>query len=394
MATYLIRRILLMLPTLLGMTAVVFFIMAAAPGDVAELLISREGEMRAGDRQARLEYIRQRFGLDQPAPVQYLRWLNKVSPLGFWTVSSEPTSAGDVLRSFRGSPSISPAPSRGGGWGIPLGRDREGRWRYFGLKAPDLGHSFVKNRPVLDLIAQALPVTLLLNLISTPLIYFLAIFSGVYAARYRGRWFDTISGLVLLALWSVPTIWAGVLLQGFLANRQYLQWFPSTGLHDLRAETMPFLPHWSAEGFSPGWLGDLIWHLVLPVICLSYGGLAFLAKLSRSAVLENLQADFVRTARAKGLADRQVLWQHAFRNSLLPLITVAAHIIPGLLAGSVIVETIFSIPGMGKLIVDAIGFKDQEVVMAVTLVSGILTLLAYLLADFLYALADPRVSYE
>ncbi|MEX0741284.1 MAG: ABC transporter permease, partial [Phycisphaeraceae bacterium] len=148
------------------------------------------------------------------------------------------------------------------------------------------------------------------------------------------------------------------------------------------------------EGFQRGWLLDLLWHLALPVFCLSYTNFAFLSKLTRGSILENLRSDFVRTARAKGVGEKTVLWQHVFRNSLLPLITVAAFVVPSMLAGSVIVETIFSIPGMGRLMIQAIQFKDQEVVMSVTLVAGILTLAAYLLADLLYAVADPRVSYE
>jgi peptide/nickel transport system permease protein len=150
-----------------------------------------------------------------------------------------------------------------------------------------------------------------------------------------------------------------------------------------------------AEGeFVRGFLVDRLWHLVLPVICLSYGGFAFLAKLTRSSVLENLLADYARTARAKGASERDVLWRHVFRNSLLPLITVSATLLPSLLAGSVIVETIFSIDGMGKLAVDAVRTRDRELVLSVTLISGLLTLAGYLLADLCYAIADPRVSYD
>lgn len=372
MLTYLFRRLLLMVPTLLGVTAVVFFIMVAAPGDVAEMLLSREGEMAPGDRAARVEYIRERYGLDDPAVVQYVRWLHKISPIGYWEegLAAEP------------------------GAGIPLGENDEGQMRRFGFKVPDLGVSFLTNRPVLSLIGEALPITLLLNLISIPLVWGIAILTGLYAARKRGQWFDVSSSVVLLALWSAPTIWIGVLLIGFLANQNYLQWFPTGGLHSIRASSMPFLPQFGEEGFQRGWLLDVMWHLFLPVVCLSYGGFAFLTKLARGAVLENLQAHFVRTARAKGVAEKDVLWHHVFRNSLLPLITVAAYIIPGLLAGSIIVETIFSINGMGRLMIASIEFKDQEVVMAVTLLSGLLTLAAYLIADLLYTVADPRVSYE
>lgn len=378
MINYIIRRILLIIPTLIGMTVVVFAIMSLAPGDVAELLISTEGEMQAGDRQARVEYIRERYGLDDPAPVQYVRWVNNISPVGFWSAAApemgEPTS----------------------GFGIPLGADDEGNRRYFGFKPPDLGHSFVKNTTVRSEIANALPITVLLNLMSIPVTYLLAVVIGVYSARYRGQSFDVVSGVTLLAMWSVPVIWAGLLLQGFFANPQYplLDWFPTSGMHDLRADSMTFLPRWDDEGFHRGWLLDTLWHLTLPVICLSYTNLAFLSKLTRGSILENLRSDFVRTARAKGVREKVVLWQHVFRNSLLPLITVAAFVLPSMLAGSIIVETIFSIPGMGRLMIQAIEFKDQEVVMAVTLIAGMLTLVAYLIADLLYAVADPRVSYE
>ena len=124
--------------------------------------------------------------------------------------------------------------------------------------------------------------------------------------------------------------------------------------------------------FQRGWLLDAIWHLVLPVICISYGGFAFLAKLMRSSVLENLSADFARTARAKGLPENVVLFRHVLSNSLLPLITVAAYILPGMLGGSLIVETIFGINGMGRLMIEAIYMKDRELVMSETLVVGVL----------------------
>jgi peptide/nickel transport system permease protein len=312
----------------------------------------------------------------------------------------------------------------------------------------------------------------------------------------RGRSFDVSSGMVMLGLWSVPTMLAGVLLIGFFANEQYWHWFPTAGLSDRVVMDQVFMPHWSSlwdlgllfllvtlsaslflamanaarrlrmgfiglcwvalgagmawqlpeAGRSPalwllmpgsfallavwlassdyrllrqigflttgllvglllavhwmqgewlrGFLFDRIWHLVLPVVCLSYGGFAGLAKLTRTAVLENLLSDYARTARAKGLAESAVLWRHVFRNSLLPLITVAASLLPSLLAGSVIVESIFSIEGMGKLAVEAVQTRDRELVLSITLIGGLLTLLGYLLADFLYALADPRVSYE
>jgi peptide/nickel transport system permease protein len=356
MLSYIVRRILLILPTLIGITALVFFVMSLAPGGVMASLMSQEGEMRAAERAARQQYLNERFGLNDPKPVQYLRWLNHVSPLG-WV------------------------------------RGADGRWHGPGFKAPDLGRSFTKQRPVADLIAESLPVTLLLNLLALPITYVIGVLAGIVAARYRGRWFDTGTSVTFLALWSIPTIWAGVMIQGFLANRQYCCYFPVGGLHDFTAEQMAFMPHFAGGGWERGWLLDTLWHLALPVVCMSYVGLAFLSKLTRSSILENMSADFVRTARAKGVPERHILFRHVFRNSLLPLITVAADILPGLLVGAVIVETIFSLNGMGLLMVQAAQQRDQELVLSETLVVSLIGLVSYLIADIGYAIADPRVTY-
>jgi microcin C transport system permease protein len=266
-----------------------------------------------------------------------------------------------------------------------------GRWAF---KKPDLGFSPSKGRDISDLILEALPVTLLLNVISVPIIYTIALLTGIQSAKKRGGAMDVATGTTFLGLWSIPSIWAGVMLIGLFANRAHLHWFPTSGLHDTFADNMPFLPAFTPHGFDRGWLLDAGWHLVLPVICLSYAGFAFLSKLTRAAVLENLFADYARTARAKGVDESGVLYRHVLRNSLLPLITVAAGILPGMLAGSVIVEAIFSLPGMGSLSIEAVRSADREMVMAQTLVAGFLTLFSFLITDLCYAMADPRVSYE
>lgn len=460
MLIYLLRRLALMLPTLFGITLVVFTVMALAPGGISAASLTGGGNLEPKAREALEAYYNRLYGLDQPAPIQYLRWLNNISPIGFE-------------------------------------READGTLGEFSLwKGSNLGTSFRYGRPVMDLIGERLPITLLLNLLSIPLIYGIAIAIGVQAARERGGRFDVASNLFLLGMWSVPTILAGVLFIGFFASEQYWRWFPTAGLVRREAVDQTFLPWvggvsdlawlflavglsttflvWSAarapmralhigggligatlgylmaaelQGHAPGvahvilaalgaglgavlggmpskvlrialagglgiglgvaiarfagveivqsgYLLDRAWHLVLPVIALSYGGLAFLAKLTRSSLLENLAADYARTARAKGLDEETVLWRHVFRNSLLPLITVSATLLPSLLAGSVIVESIFSIDGMGKLAVEAVQTRDRELVLSVTLLSGVLTLAGYLLADIAYAIADPRVSYE
>jgi peptide/nickel transport system permease protein len=232
---------------------------------------------------------------------------------------------------------------------------------------------------------ERMHVTIPLNIAAEVLIFAVAIPVGLAAARFRGRLFDRASTIVLLALWSVPVVLAATLMLAYLGRGgQGLEWFPYAGLH--------------SDGYEKlgpvAYALDLLWHVMLPVVCLVYGGLAYLAKLGRASLLENLRADYVRTARAKGQSERVVVYHHALRNSLLPMITVMVMMLPALIGGSVIVETVFSIPGMGRLVVEAAQARDLSVIMFGTLIFGVLTQLALLAGDLLYAWADPRVSYE
>lgn len=458
MFTYIFRRILLMFPTLIGITLVVFSVMALSPGGISPSNLI-EGNLNPIERQALIEYYNKRYGLDKPAPVQYLRWLNNISPIGF-----KANEKGE-LASFSFT------------------------------KGADLGTSFHYGRGVGEILTERLPITILLNVLTIPLIYILALVVGIRSATNQGGRFDVYSNITMLGLWSLPTMLVGVLLLGFFANIQHWQWFPTAGLHSRNAIEQTFLPsnfsflqitvlaiaiffaffmsfligrygqkifirtinfflsilivlgvgiaHASAPiilwilliliavilfwGFNliqnrnwlivlycliflslvlivfgkyyrgnitNGYLFDTLWHLVLPVICMSYGGFAGLAKLTRAVVLDNLRADYVRTAYAKGLDKEYVLYKHIFRNSLLPLITVTAGLLPSLMAGSLIVENIFSINGMGQLAVEAVKNRDRELVLSITWISGFLTLVGYLIADFCYTIADPRVNYD
>jgi ABC-type dipeptide/oligopeptide/nickel transport system permease component len=351
-----------MLPTLLGMTIITFAVMAWSPGGLTAIISTRAGAVDPRYRQAIYDFYKKKYGLDKPQPVQYLLWLNGVSPVG-------------IKASGAGWPS---------GWTV-------------GFKTPDLGESIITHQPVLDMVEESLPITLLLNVITIPVIMALSVWSGVRAARKRGGLADVGGGLVMLGLWSVPQIWAGVMLVGYLGNREILHWFPSAGLHDVQADQFPFLPTLSFIGgwqFERGWLLDTAWHLVLPIICLSYAGFAFTSKLTRGAMLENIAADYIRTARAKGLPENVVLYRHVLRNGLLPLITSCASLLPSLIGGSIIVENIFALPGMGRLGVQAVFDKDPQMVMSLTLVASVLTLISFLLTDIAYAMADPRVSFE
>ncbi|MFI4915741.1 MAG: ABC transporter permease [Phycisphaerales bacterium JB060] len=511
MTTYIIRRLLLMVPTLIGMTLLIFMLVAMSPGGVgAALQVSGGGQMDSGSVAQQRAYLEDRYGLDAPVMMQYVRWLGRVSPVKFgardqftpggerfseprdiddpplweWFVDELPqpepveplvvpaeteaqaqiyrraagdyaqtragflgartrfeVAMGDIAKTLdradavRDRGQIKPEPAERMGkaafanadeqlWQLAKTRAAEMVTEYerllnatarsqavfdakmfrqagvpiipgtVSLAAPDLGMSFARSRPVSSLIAEALPVTLLLNLLAVPIIYFVAIPSGIVAASRQGSLLDVGLGAFYVALWSIPVVWAGVLAVGFLASNDYLGAFPVTGLHAADAEKMAMLPQTVNGQWQRGYILDTLWHLVLPVACLVYTGFAILSKQTRAAMLENFNADYVRTAKAKGVSRKDVVFRHVFRNSLLPIITMFVSIFPAMLGGSVVIEAIFSVPGMGSLIVDAINLRDRELLLANALIVGLVNMLALLLADVLYALADPRISYD
>jgi peptide/nickel transport system permease protein len=241
----------------------------------------------------------------------------------------------------------------------------------------DFGESFVDHRPVLERIDEALPYTLLLNGLALLLTLGIAVPMGVLSGGRPEGVLDTAAGALLFALYSLPAFWAALLLQSLFSVR--LHWLPLYGV--------------ASDAAPAGWegLGDRLAHLALPLVCLTYGSLAFFARLVRASVADVRQADYVLAARARGLSRRQALWRHAFRNALLPLITVLGLVLPGLLSGSVIVEKIFAWPGLGRLYFDSILARDYPVILALSLLGAVATLLLTLAADIAYAAADPRV---
>ena len=245
----------------------------------------------------------------------------------------------------------------------------------------DWGRSYRDERPVFDKIAEALRWTVLINLLSVLLAYLLAVPIGVYSAVYQGSVFDRWVNNSLLLLYSVPGFWLAILLSVFFTNPQYgMDWFPAMGM----GEPLPGDNWWDKLQLRAS-------HLVLPVLALTYGSLAFIARQLRASMLEALASDYVRTARAKGLPERVVIWRHAFRNALFPLITLLAGVLPAAMAGSLVIETIFNIPGMGLLTIESIQNKDWPVVYALLFMTALLTIAGILLADMLYAWADPRL---
>jgi len=246
--------------------------------------------------------------------------------------------------------------------------------------------SYVHHRPVLQIILERLPVSLQLSLISIFLSYLISIPLGVFSATHQFQWSDKVVTTVLFILYSLPSFWVADMLILFTTGGGFLNWFPTQGLHSSEVAGLPF---WSWT-----YLKDWVWHLVLPITCLTYVDLAFLSRQTRVAMLETVRQDFIRTAQAKGLSRRAVIFKHALRNSMIPILTLMASLLPELLGGSLIIETIFGIQGMGKLTIDSIMMRDYAVINAVSFFAALLTLLGILLSDLSYALVDPRIRYE
>jgi peptide/nickel transport system permease protein len=318
MTAYIVRRILLAVPTLFGIVLAVFFLLHLAPGGP----LSLAGQHGRVSREA-VDQMRHLYKLDRPISEQFLAWMERVARF-------------------------------------------------------DLGDSFQDHRPVARRIFEALPYTLELNLLALFLTLLIAVPLGVTAAGRPGGAFDRVSAAALFALYSLPSFWVALLLMSLFSVR--LEWLPLFGV----ASDVATASGWGA-------LADRAAHLVLPVVCLTYGALAFFARLVRAGVAETASQDFVLAARARGASRRRALWAHAFRNALLPLVTLLGLLLPALLSGSVIIERIFAWPGLGRLYFDAILARDYPVVMGLTLFTAVLTLAAMLFADILYAVVDPRV---
>lgn len=248
----------------------------------------------------------------------------------------------------------------------------------------DFGISYRNGQPVTERIKTPLFWTLIMNLMAITIAFIIAVPIGVYAAAKKDSAFDQFTTVALFVLYSLPTFWIGTLLVIFFTNAEYgMDWFCGIGLGRLPSN-------------APFW--DRFWetacHLVLPVFCLTYTSLAFISRQMRGGILNTIQQDFIRTAKAKGLNNSAIIWKHALRNALFPLITMLALVLPTTISGSVVIEVIFNIPGMGREVVNAIFAKDWPVVYTILMLAAILTMLGNLIADILYALADPRVAFR
>ena len=251
----------------------------------------------------------------------------------------------------------------------------------------DFGVSLATREPVVSTLISKLKYSLSLSVGSLILAYLIAIPIGVFSAVKKDTRADRGLTLTLFMLYSLPSFFVATLLLFFFSygsNWEALRWFPTGGFRTRDYTELTTLQQ----------IGDVMWHLVLPIFCLTYGSLAALSRYMRTGLLDVIRSDYVRTARAKGLSERVVIGKHALRNGLLPILTLLAGLLPAVLGGSVIIEYIFGIPGMGLWIIDSIYQRDYNVVMAVELFSTILVLVGILLTDLSYALVDPRIRYE
>ncbi|RLD18024.1 MAG: diguanylate cyclase [Caldiserica bacterium] len=268
--------------------------------------------------------------------------------------------------------------------------------KYYGLDRPivvryfewfkrflkfNFGNSFQDGRPVMKKILERLPATVLLNALSMLLILVLGITLGVYSALNEGKFIDHFITVFVFVGFSIPVFWLGIILIKYLGVE--LNIFPVGGMKSFYWENLSFF----------GKIFDILWHLILPVLVLSFVGLAGITRYMRNQFLEVLDEDYIRTARAKGLPERIVIWRHAFRNASLPLITILGLSLPSIISGGVITEVIFSWPGMGRLMWQAVMARDYPLIMADAVIAIFLTLLGNLIADILYAYVDPRIRY-
>ncbi len=322
MLTYIIKRLLLMIPILLGITVLSFGVMRLAPGGPAEAQMEFSSKASPEAR----ERLRKLYGADQPFYKQYATWLKKFVTL-------------------------------------------------------DFGEAFADGRKVKDKILECLPITLTINILSLGLVLLIAIPIGIISATQQYSFFDRATTIFVFLGFSTPSFWLALLLIYLFG----VQWglLPISGIHSLDVGNL--------NKWSWGWFMDTAQHLILPVFVSAFGGLAAFSRYVRNNMLEVMRQDYIRTARAKGLSENEVICKHALRNALMPVITILGLAVPGIIGGSVIMETVFSIPGMGQLLYQSVFSRDYNLTMGILVPAACLTMLGNFFADIAYAFTDPRV---
>lgn len=354
MGAYILRRLILIVPTLLGILLLNFIILQFAPGGPVESFVARFENVEGGtiDRisggsgdgmqlsrgetggvqgvdQRYIDEFREQYGLDQPLPVQFLTMVKN----------------------------------------------------YFTF---DFGESYLKRQPVIDLVIDRLPISLSLGLWSMLLTYAISIPLGIRKAVRDGSTFDSWTSALIIGAYAVPVFLFGILLLVFFAGGSYLQWFPNRGLFSIGAEDLSW---WEQ-------VLDYLWHITLPVIVMAIGGFASLTLLTKNSFLDEIRKQYVMTARSKGLEERRVLYRHVFRNAMLIVIAnFPAAFVAIFATSSLIIENLFSLDGLGVLAIEAIGGRDFPILLGTLFIFSLMSLLTQLITDITYTLVDPRIDF-
>lgn len=333
MRRYILKRLALLLVTLWGITLVSFLMLQLAPGSPLEMKISRGTDGALGEKSAVTE---------------------------------------EVLKNLKKQYNL----------------DKPIHIRYLlwfrDIVTLDFGTSFSDQRPVIDKITERLPVSLIFGFSGVLIALLFGIPLGIAAGVFKGGALDSAITFVSIALYALPSYVLGILLLTFFAGGEFFNWFPLYGMQSDQYEYLSFF----------GKIQDRLYHFFLPILCYSIGSLAFLIQQQRGSLLEALSQDYIRTARAKGLSEFTVIFKHAFRNSLIPILTILGAMLPALLGASVIIENLFSIPGLGQLALMALLERDYPTIMANFTIGSLLSLLGIFLSDILYVVVDPRINFE
>ncbi|TCZ78839.1 ABC transporter permease [Paenibacillus albiflavus] len=334
MIAYTIRRLLTLIPVLIGMTIIVFLIIHAIPGDPADMILGEKATVATKDA------LRDQLGLNKPIYEQYGMYVGK-------------------------------------------------------LLSGDLGNSIRTKLPISKEILPYMAATFELTVVSMAIAIFFGVNAGILSAMKQNSWFDYMSMIIALIGVSMPIFWLGLMEQWVFAVE--LKWLPNTGRMDVRDPITSITGLNVLDSILSGRM-DQVWtaikHLILPGIALATIPMAVIARMTRSSMLEVMRSDFVRTARAKGLSQFFVVYKHALKNSMIPVITVVGIQSGLLLGGAVLTETIFAWPGVGRYIYDAISFRDYPVIQSSILLIALIFVLINLIVDLLYAFFDPRISYK
>ncbi|MDD5617885.1 MAG: ABC transporter permease [Candidatus Omnitrophica bacterium] len=323
MLNFLLKRLLGLVPLLIGITLISFMVIHLAPGKTSDILTNLNPKVSLEAR-AKLNKI---YGLDKPVLIQYKDWVKRFVKF-------------------------------------------------------DFGESFLDGRKVTDKIKERLPITLSINIISIILILLIGIPLGIVCSVKENSFIDKFITVFVFIGFAIPSFWLSLMLMDLFCIK--LGWLPALGMTSLDFDNFNIMEK----------IIDISRHLALPVFIYVFGGLAGISRYMRQSMIQTLNKPYILTAKAKGLSQNVIIYKHALRNSLLPIITLLGLSIPALISGSVIIESIFAIPGMGRLFFEAVMSRDYPVIMGILTIGAILTMLGNLIADVCYGYADPRIRYQ